>query len=225
MEAKIIFNLINASDRPGEKFIPVLLEGGQDQIPLPVRGHQHYMVSTSEGYEGLYRYLSDQPAGELRLLPPQPPRPVRSFPLIEPPAVPATPPAMARRSRQNMLRRVRDDRIHGVLDRSLYRRAPRALNRELRPEQVEHPVNARHQEAEYTPEPLPPGTKAIDIFFQQGNALLILGSPSCWKKRRCSTRSYAICWTWLNLENCGRFRWFSVFRPGRGTEGIWRIGW
>ncbi|GAX37758.1 SUMF1/EgtB/PvdO family nonheme iron enzyme [Nodularia sp. NIES-3585] len=59
------------------KFIPVLLESGKvEDIPTPLQGTTYYFAHNDEGYENLYRHLTNQPAnekpalGNLRLLPP-----------------------------------------------------------------------------------------------------------------------------------------------------------
>ncbi|AHJ31605.1 hypothetical protein NSP_53170 [Nodularia spumigena CCY9414] len=58
------------------KFIPILLESGKfEDIPTPLQGTTHYFAHNDEGYENLYRHLTNQPAnekpdlGKLRRLP------------------------------------------------------------------------------------------------------------------------------------------------------------
>lgn len=47
------------------KFIPVLLESGRfEDIPVPLQGSTFYCVDTTEGYENLYRRLTNQPLNE-----------------------------------------------------------------------------------------------------------------------------------------------------------------
>ncbi len=60
------------------KFIPVIFHAEDEQyIPVILRGGAHYLVSTDDGYEGLYRVLTNQPAvpkpdlGERVKLPPK----------------------------------------------------------------------------------------------------------------------------------------------------------
>lgn len=44
------------------KFIPVLLESGKfEHIPTPLQGSTFYKAHTEEGYEALYRHLTNQP--------------------------------------------------------------------------------------------------------------------------------------------------------------------
>ncbi|WP_414590382.1 SUMF1/EgtB/PvdO family nonheme iron enzyme [Anabaena sp. CCY 9614] len=73
------------------KFIPVLLESGKfEDIPKPLQGTTYYFAHTDEGYENLYRHLTNQPGyqkprlGKLRPLPhhnstsnPQPVPPIK----------------------------------------------------------------------------------------------------------------------------------------------------
>ncbi len=77
------------------RFIPVLLESGKfEDIPKPLQGTTHYFAHNDEGYENLYRHLTNQPAnekpalGKLRPLPPRNPvsnpQPVPSPSPIEP---------------------------------------------------------------------------------------------------------------------------------------------
>lgn len=60
------------------RFIPVLLESGEFQhIPTPLQGTTFYKAHTEEGYEALYRHLTNQPntpkgeVGKRRSLPPR----------------------------------------------------------------------------------------------------------------------------------------------------------
>ncbi|MDB9348739.1 SUMF1/EgtB/PvdO family nonheme iron enzyme, partial [Nodularia spumigena] len=47
------------------KFIPILLESGKfEDIPTPLQGTTHYFAHNDEGYENLYRHLTNQPANE-----------------------------------------------------------------------------------------------------------------------------------------------------------------
>ena len=68
-EAKLIYNLLYEADTAVQRFIPMLLEGGDTaHIPTPLRGMTHYQVSTTQGYEDLYRHLTSQPRHEKREL-------------------------------------------------------------------------------------------------------------------------------------------------------------
>jgi nucleoside phosphorylase/tetratricopeptide (TPR) repeat protein len=67
-------------DAGGEttRFIPVLFQSGKvEHIPKPLRGATRYYVDTEQGYEDLYRRLTNQPRtikpklGKLRKLPPR----------------------------------------------------------------------------------------------------------------------------------------------------------
>ena len=61
-EAKIIYNHLYEEDRPLQKFIPILLEGGrQSSIPWPIRGLTYYQLDTEQGYDDFYRYLTHHP--------------------------------------------------------------------------------------------------------------------------------------------------------------------
>ncbi|RCJ23849.1 hypothetical protein A6770_28955 [Nostoc minutum NIES-26] len=58
------------------KFIPVLLESGKfEDIPKPLQGTTYYCADTEEGYESLYRHLTNQPKhkkperGKFKVLP------------------------------------------------------------------------------------------------------------------------------------------------------------
>ncbi len=77
-EGNLIYqHIYNAATR-NEKFVPILLEGGQfADIPTPVQGHSYFRVDTDDGYTDLYRLLTQQPAvvkPALGTLKPMPPR-------------------------------------------------------------------------------------------------------------------------------------------------------
>src|ERR1700682_6425386 len=82
-EGNLIYNCIYNDKPSGSRFIPVLLPGSErTHIPDPVRGHNHYQITTFElsdaGFEALYRHLTDQPdtlrpgLGPTQILPPKP---------------------------------------------------------------------------------------------------------------------------------------------------------
>jgi|GEM_PF-1265520 len=78
-EAVLIYNQLYREKVDTPRFIPVLFDGGrEDDIPAPLSGHPHYRVHEEDGYEELYRRLTNQPratAGELgerRVLAPVP---------------------------------------------------------------------------------------------------------------------------------------------------------
>jgi hypothetical protein len=75
-EARIIRQLLYEAGAKTAKVIPVLFgEGKVDYIPLPVKGATYYIVDTEQGFENLYRLLTNQPRtrkpelGEVRNLP------------------------------------------------------------------------------------------------------------------------------------------------------------
>lgn len=91
------------------------------------------------------------------------------------------PTTIAQRNRQVMLKQVRLDWIDGVLNRSLYQEALISLGLEERPEAIIRPFDAQVQRPNQKPQPLPVGTKIIDVFDQFGGSLLILGAPGAGK--------------------------------------------
>jgi hypothetical protein len=61
-EGETIKQHLYRSSADGSKFVPVLLsEGSPASVPTPVRGASIYRAETPEGYEALYRLLTDQP--------------------------------------------------------------------------------------------------------------------------------------------------------------------
>ncbi len=61
-EANVIYNLLYPTGAATTKFIPLLPSNGRvEDIPLPLRGHTHYYFETPEGYDELYRRLTNQP--------------------------------------------------------------------------------------------------------------------------------------------------------------------
>jgi len=77
-EGNLIYQHIYQADSTNRRFIPVLFEENQvEHIPTPVQGVTHYRVHTADGYERLYRHLTDQPLvikpelGKLLELPPR----------------------------------------------------------------------------------------------------------------------------------------------------------
>src|SRR5260221_332943 len=74
-EGRLIFEAIYSAESKNTKFIPVLFEAGNyAHIPVPVRSTT-YFAQTEDGYEDLYRRLTNQPhalkpdLGKLRSLP------------------------------------------------------------------------------------------------------------------------------------------------------------
>lgn len=76
-EGHLIYQHLSNAGMLNTTFIPVLLESGKfEHIPTPVQSVAHYFAQTEEGYEDLYRRLTDQPEhlkpvlGKVRKLPP-----------------------------------------------------------------------------------------------------------------------------------------------------------
>ena len=78
------------------------------------------------------------------------------------------PPSLAQRNRQAMLKRVRLDWIDGVLRKSLYREVLISLGLQDTPGAIARPVDTLVQRPKLHPQPLPAGTKIIDVFDQAG---------------------------------------------------------
>jgi tetratricopeptide (TPR) repeat protein len=77
-ESTLIYQYIYNAGTSNKRFIPVLLEGGDaSAIPVPWQGVKKYRPMTQEGYEDLYRRLTEQPLtpkpvlGTLRKMPPR----------------------------------------------------------------------------------------------------------------------------------------------------------
>ena len=84
-EGNIIYNYIYHNTPSGSRFVPILFDGGKvTDIPTPLLGHSRYHIRqfdlSDEGYEGLYRHLTNQPftlrpeLGKLQKLPPRSPK-------------------------------------------------------------------------------------------------------------------------------------------------------
>ena len=80
-EGKLIYQHIYGADTANHRFIPVVFEpADQQHIPVPLADATHYRLDTADGYEALYRRLTDQPAverpalGNRKALPPRKPR-------------------------------------------------------------------------------------------------------------------------------------------------------
>src|SRR5712692_5345080 len=77
-ESTLIYQYIYNAGTSNTRFIPVLLEGGlESDIPVPWQGVKYYRPITQEGYEDLYRRLTEQPLtpkpdlGPRRMMPPR----------------------------------------------------------------------------------------------------------------------------------------------------------
>ncbi len=86
------------------------------------------------------------------------------------------------RNRQALLNKVNNIWVKGVLEKSLYNQVMIELGLEERPDAITNPWSAII-ETDDSPQPLPDGTKIIDIFDQIGigRTLLILGEPGSGK--------------------------------------------
>ncbi len=77
-EGNLIYQHIYNADTTNTRFIPVLFKSGKvEHIPTPLQGATYYHVDTQDGYEELYRRITNQPRtvkpilGRLRTLPPR----------------------------------------------------------------------------------------------------------------------------------------------------------
>ena len=62
-ESLLTTNDIYYNDSKNKKYIPIILTGADRQsIPRPLESFTHFDLSSEEGYEGLYRYITDQPS-------------------------------------------------------------------------------------------------------------------------------------------------------------------
>jgi TIR domain len=93
-ESTIIYQHLYNSGVVNEKFIPVVFGHDDTQyIPLPLQPTTHYDVSTDDGYELLYRRLTNQPftpknpLGQVRKLPPRTRKHGSGSPDSQPPSV------------------------------------------------------------------------------------------------------------------------------------------
>ena len=87
------------------------------------------------------------------------------------------------RNRQALLTKVNNFWVKGVLEKSLYNQVMIELGLEERPDAITNPWNVIIEMDDSSPQPLPDGTKIIDIFDQigTGRTLLILGEPGSGK--------------------------------------------
>lgn len=61
-EGNLIYQHIYNPGAVNERFIPVLLESSHvGHVPVPLQGATYYFAGTDDGYEALYRRLTDQP--------------------------------------------------------------------------------------------------------------------------------------------------------------------
>src|SRR5690348_2584857 len=60
-ESTLIYQYIYNEGTSNKRFIPILLEGAHEtDIPVPWQGAKYYRPTTREGYDELYRRLTDQ---------------------------------------------------------------------------------------------------------------------------------------------------------------------
>lgn len=84
--------------------------------------------------------------------------------------------------REEMLQRVENYWIKGLLEKSLYQKARVELRMNLAPEAVEqYPLDAVIQRPTRGSEQIPPEKPIVDVFNELGKALLILGAPGAGK--------------------------------------------
>jgi len=88
-EARLVEQHLYDAASASEKFVPVLFaDGSSAHVPTPLRGASIYRVDTPEGYEALYRLLTDQPRvrrpelGQLRRLPERQRQPIGALPTV-----------------------------------------------------------------------------------------------------------------------------------------------
>jgi TIR domain len=145
-EAHLIYNTLYFEDAAVQKFIPILFaDTPVSSIPLRLRGLPHYRVDTEDGYEELYRHLTNQPRhqipklGERCSLPPKEPQSFPSSPAAKSDPKPSS--NLEQRHRRQLLKQVRLDWIEGVLNQSLYKVARLELGLTNRTDAVEQPLN------------------------------------------------------------------------------------
>jgi hypothetical protein len=85
------------------------------------------------------------------------------------------------RNRQHMLKRVRATWIVGVLEQSLYGAALMVLGLEEKADVLDNPWRLLMQEVDRPAQPLPEGTRIIEIYNATEGGLLILGEPGAGK--------------------------------------------
>jgi phospholipase C len=185
-EGKLIYSNLYFSDSSAQKYIPILFENCKPtDIPTPLRTMTYYSVGTENGYDDLYRRLTNQPKFQvpsLGKLKPVAPLEPQSYPAsLEARTVESSLSGLDRRNRLAMLKRVREDWIQGVLKQSLYKVARIELGLESDAGSVEQPLNATVQVLDQTPASVPPGANIADLFDDHGSALLILGAPGTGK--------------------------------------------
>ncbi|NEQ07475.1 MAG: NACHT domain-containing protein [Moorea sp. SIO4E2] len=87
------------------------------------------------------------------------------------------------RNRQILLTKIKNFWVKDVLEKSLYHQVLIELGLEERPDAITNPLSEIIEIGDDSPQPLPKGTKVIDVFDQIGTGatLLILGEPGSGK--------------------------------------------
>jgi len=185
-EAKVIYTLAYETETAIQRFVPIVFEDFDvSKIPTPLRALTHYQLSAADGYEGLYRHITNQPRhripelGKPKALSSMPPQSYAAS--LEARARPAPSTRLDQRNRRRMLRRVRLDWIEGVLKQSLYQVARLDLRLEPADYAIERPLNTFVQVPDRLPKPLKPGVALSRLFDDLGQAVLILGAPGAGK--------------------------------------------
>ena len=185
-EAKLIYSYLYESDAGGQRFIPILFQGGlRAYIPRPARDFTFYNVDDAEDYDRFCRHITQQPRtpkpllGGLKSLSPIPPQSYAAS--LESRSTQRRSTDRDRRNRYQMLRQVRADWIDGVLNQSLYQVARIELGLQMKSEAVERPLRAIVQAPDGATKAIPAGTAINQIFDDLGSALLILGDPGTGK--------------------------------------------
>ena len=89
--------------------------------------------------------------------------------------------SLQRQNRQQLLKRIRETWIEGLLEHSLYQAAWMDLRLQEQPDALENPWLLQVQELDHEPHPLPAGTSIIDVYDEADGELLILGEPGSGK--------------------------------------------
>jgi len=184
-EAKLIYSYLYDEDTSFQRFIPILLDGGNPScIPRPLRSLTRYALNSEQDYEEFYRHLTGQPRhekpaiGRLKSLPAMS---LQSYPgsLETPSARKST--SLDQRNRRQTLKRVRLDWIDGVLKQSLYHVARIEFGLQTKADAIERPLRAVVQAPDQPPTAVPTSTTISQVFDDYGSALLILGAPGTGK--------------------------------------------
>lgn len=89
--------------------------------------------------------------------------------------------AREERNRQRMIAKVRKFWIEDVLEKSLHGEVMMDLGKEYRPDLVADPWGTVLERSDTKPQPIPKGTRMIDLFDDNFGELLILGAPGSGK--------------------------------------------